>query len=100
MKTVIMLIACSMLMLSAKIEDGNHRSKDHPNKYCAQMKDGQLVVMHEGAALMADVTLSNGSTIKPDGTILKKDGTTMTMKEGECADKDGKVMKEKPKGNK
>ena len=49
---------------------------------------------------MADVSLSNGSTLKPDGTILKKDGKTSTLKEGECADKDGKIMKEKPKGNK
>jgi hypothetical protein len=69
-----------------------------PDKFCYEMKNGKMMVMRNGLELMADYTTSKGVTIKPDGTVMKKDGTSMMMKEGECVDSEGKVhKKEMPK---
>lgn len=66
-----------------------------PNQYCAKMRDGKMVVIFEGAEIGADVFLSNGTTIKPDGTTISKDGVRGSMKEGECIAADGKAQNEK-----
>lgn len=98
MKTIIFLIAT--FISTYTFAGGPSSNKDH---YCAKMKDGKLTVMHNDKPLMADATLNNGTTIKMDGTILKKDGSTTMLKEGECVDLEGKVMKKetsKPKTTK
>jgi hypothetical protein len=64
--------------------------KMHGDKYCAKLQDGRMVVMHDGAVLNADVTLSNGTQVKTDGTVIYKDGTRSMLREGECVNKDGK----------
>lgn len=69
--------------------------QDHPGQYCAKMKDGKLVVMHEGKPITNDVFLKNGTTIKPDGTIITKEGVRTVLKEETCIDADGKVDFEK-----
>jgi hypothetical protein len=71
--------------------------KKNSDRYCARLKDGVLVVMFQGNVLTSDVTLDNGTTIKTDGTVIKKDGNTITLKEDECIDKEGKITKENPK---
>ena len=93
MKTLITLIAASVFSFSAAA----HGLKEHPEKYCAKMQDGKKTVMHQGKAITAEVTLENGTKIKPDGTITKKDGTTLMLEEGECISKDGIVAMETEK---
>lgn len=65
--------------------------QDNPNQYCAKMKDGKLVVMHDGKPITGDIFLKNGTTIKPDGTVITKEGVRSVLKEGSCIDADGKI---------
>ena len=81
-------------LFSLHVMAGEGKEKDHPEKYCAKLKDGKLVVMHRGAVLNSDVTLANGTVVKTDGTIVKKDGSTLMLKENDCIDKAGKVAEE------
>ena len=97
MKTILFLIAASLFSINAIAGHDTNLSKAHPNKYCAKMKDGKFTIMHEGNAIMSDVTLTNGTIIKMDGTIIKKDGTKTILKQGECIDNEGKIMEEKHK---
>ncbi len=53
--------------------------------------------MHEGSPLTTEVTLSNGTKIEVDGTIIKSDGNKEMLEEGECIDKDGIITKEEEK---
>jgi hypothetical protein len=94
MKKLTFLIAT---LISIYTFAGDGSNTEHGSKYCAKMKDGKLVVMHNDKTLTSDATLDNGTTIKTDGTILKKDGSTVMLKAGECANMEGKVMKETPK---
>ena len=94
MKTLFLLITTTLFSISAMAGNGPVSSNKHPNKYCAKLKDGKLMVMHEGKAIVAEVTLANGTKIQSDGTIVKKDGSVVILKEGECIDHEGKIMAE------
>jgi hypothetical protein len=93
MKTIAILIAVSTFSFNAA---GLHL-KEYPEKYCAKMKDGKKVVVHQGETITTEVVLKNGTKIKPDGTVTMNDGSSITLKDGECMDKDGAMMKEKKK---
>lgn len=67
------------------------QTSGHPAEYCAQMKDGKMIVLFEGKELSTDVFLKNGTTVKPDGTIITREGVRTNLKEGECIDADGKI---------
>jgi len=87
------LIALIVLgVYSAYSITGNRNGDDHPEKYCARVKDGKVKVVYQGKELNKETKLNDGTKIKTDGTIIKKDGTQMELKNGECIDKDGKVM--------
>lgn len=96
MKTLIFFIA--ICFFSVQLSAGNSDSKEHPEKYCAKMSGGKLIIMHQGIELAAEATLANGTRIKADGTVIKTDGSIVKLKSGECMDKDGKIMEEKTKG--
>ncbi len=69
-------------------------SADEPGQYCARMRDGKMVVLFDGKEITGDVFLKNGSTIKPDGTVISKDGVRFSLKEGQCIDQNGSVAGE------
>jgi hypothetical protein len=93
MKKTITLAAALILSLSAL-------AKEHPEKYCAQLRDGKKTIMHEGIPLVSEVMLANGTKIQPDGTVIKTDGSKIMLKEGECISKDGVIAPENGKKNK
>ena len=62
------------------------------DKYCAKLKDGKLVVMHDGTIVTEEVKLNDGSKIQPDGSVIDKDGVKRFLKDGECIDKSGKTI--------
>jgi hypothetical protein len=93
-KTIV--TAMSVITLSMMATEPG-KGTEHPEKYCAKMKGGKKEIMHNGMAITKEATLANGVKIKPDGTIVKKDGSTEMLNEGECMDKEGMVMNEKNK---
>jgi len=98
MKTLFFAIVCS---LSVTVYAGGEKTSiAHPDKYCAKMKDGKLVVMHQENEMTSATTLTNGVQIQPDGTVTKTDGSKVMLKTGECVDKDGKIMEENAKKKK
>lgn len=94
MKKIFFVIATSVFSNYIIAGGTNYILKGHPDKYCAKMQDGRLTIMYQGNAITADVTLSNGIIVETDGTIIKKDGTKVELKEDECIDKDGNLTEE------
>jgi hypothetical protein len=94
MKHLILTAAISLLSLGIFAQNPTN---NHDDKYCAKMKDGKMVVMHNGNAITADVRLDNGATVKPDGTVLWKDGTNQILSDGECIYQDGSSSMKKNK---
>ena len=72
----------------------NHQTMDksHPNG--VMMKDGKMMMIHNGKMTMMnhDMTMSNGTKVMSDGTCIKKDGIKMMMKEGQHMDMSGKMI--------
>jgi hypothetical protein len=65
-----------------------------PNKtgqYCAVLKDGAIMLMKDGTAVTEPVTLMDGSKITKDGTVLRKDGSKVPLKNEECIDMNGNI---------
>ena len=59
------------------------------------MSDGIMAMMHAGkpAGLMThQITMSNGTTVFPDGTVQLKDGTRLRLKNGQMIMMDGHLM--------
>ena len=83
MKKIIFLTA-SIFSLSMLTAGNDPVSGD---KYCAKIKDGKLTVMYQGYPLTSSITLN-------DGSIIKKDGSTVLLREHQCVDKDGKIVNE------
>jgi hypothetical protein len=61
--------------------------------YCIELKDGIPVLTSDGKPVLTEVTFANGTKIKTDGTVVKKDGTQFVLKEGECVNDSAEVSK-------
>jgi hypothetical protein len=61
-------------------------------------RDGKLWNMKagKGTAVDKEITLSNGTKVKSDGTVVMKDGTQTTLSEGDYISMDGKLERAKP----
>lgn len=94
MRNFLLVLVTSLFVLQGVFGFNAQKEGD---QYCAKLRDGKLVIMHDGILLTADVTLKNGTQIKVDGTIVKPDGGTIALKDGECVDKDGVSPEKKPK---
>lgn len=51
-----------------------------------RMKDGQTSILDQ------DMTMGNGTKITSDGTCIDKDGTKITLKEGQRIDMEGNII--------
>ena len=71
-------------------------------KVYIQMKGGKLSEMVNGKVqpVTQDITLVNGTTIHPDGSINDRDGHLRKLEEGEYMTMDGKIRKLKDMGGK
>ncbi len=72
MKTIALIIAASMLVINMVLGTTNFSDTEHGDKYCAKSISGVLTIMHEGKPISANILLTNGTTLKMDGTIHKK----------------------------
>ncbi len=78
--------------------DYNHNMQNNPgdrtNPDGVMMQNGKLMKVKNGQMSVCqedEMTLSNGTKIKNDGSYLDKDGRKMKMKEGERMDMSGNV---------
>jgi hypothetical protein len=64
--------------------------------YCATLIDGKIILMDQNQKpTTLEVTLTDGTKITTDAIVIKKDGTRMPLKNGECIDTKGNIEKVK-----
>jgi hypothetical protein len=92
MKKLILIPFLSALSISVFAQLDSTKSRTTPIQYCAEYRDGMLVVKGDNKEITSDITTANGTVIKPNGNIVKKDGVTTILKEGECIDAQGVLV--------
>ena|SRR6267378_334973 len=103
MKKIITLICVGSFAINSFAQDvrqyntnrkDSTNGKDSAQTYCIYKKEnGKMCVKKEEQEITTAVSLSDGSILKPDGMLTKKDGTEKILKEGECVNKNGNVSK-------
>ncbi|MES2590729.1 MAG: DUF6799 domain-containing protein [Bacteroidota bacterium] len=86
---IIPMLALSSLVF-AQTDTSNIKQNLH---YCAELRDGILIVVADQQEITSDVVTENGTIIKSNGSVMKKDGVTTVLREGECVDTEGIVVK-------
>jgi len=59
------------------------------------MSGGKVVMVQEGkptTPLEHEMTMQDGSTLKPDGSVLRKDGSEIHLQNGQVIMPDGHIM--------
>jgi|ERR1051325_2052963 hypothetical protein len=111
MKTFILVVICFLSLNLFAQTDTTHEMMEPNNGYesqnmqldtaqnCLAMKNGKVVIMQNGkeTALKKDTVLINGTKIKMNGLVIKKNGSKMMMKENECFNWEGVRMTNKAK---
>lgn len=82
---------------STKSMSSNKMGNMHQMKDCVMMKDGKLATMTKDGItpLTKDLTLTNGTVISTKGIVTAKDGSTITLTNGQAVDMDGKLITKK-----
>ena len=96
MKEIILVFSiffCSTFAIAQKDSNRLYRNV----RYCAQLKDGLLVIISDNKQITSDIITANGTTIKANGNVIKKDGVTTYLKEGECIDTRSVMVRNKNK---
>jgi hypothetical protein len=71
-------IAC--IFFSTALFEGEHKM----DKYCAALRDGVMVLLKDGMVVTTDVTINDSIKVTTDCVVIKKDGTRINLKDGEC----------------
>jgi hypothetical protein len=85
------VLAFSLLSLRANAQE-IPVTPDKEGSYCAVLKDGIMVLMRNGTLADGTVTLNDGSQVTKDATVLRRDGSKVILKEGDCVDINGNVQ--------
>ena len=93
MKTIAFALTAISLSTAAFAQIDSNQINNNI-RYCAQMKDGIMVVVDEdNHEINSDIRTDNGTVIQSNGNIVKKDGVTTVLKEGECINTQGIVVR-------
>lgn len=98
------LIGCVLFafLTTAQVPQENSANRTNLGKvqYCAMLLDGKMVLMKDNAPVAAEIMLKDGSSISKDGSIRRKDGTKISLSNGDCVDTEGNVLPRKVKSEK
>ena len=104
MKTYALALAFSAISLSVFATTGPSTSSKSTRipHYYVMMKDGKLIEVSHGhqKSVKKDITLTNETTIHPNGAVDAGSGQNQRIKEGQYITMDGKIRNLKDMGRK
>jgi len=94
MSKLLLLFSVGFLILVALTSKKSYGSgfQQPATAYCLQFRDGVSVLVQDGRVINSEVSLENGTKVRPDGTVLRNDGKKLNMKPGECIDQSGIIL--------
>jgi hypothetical protein len=90
-KKITMVIITGFIAATVLAVNLGNQDPVMPEHYCAELKDGKTIVTQDNKPLTEEVTLNDGSKLTPAGMVIKKEGAVLTLKTGDCIDKEGNI---------
>jgi len=92
--TVASLLTCGAAVAQTEVKKESKEVTHQKHDDCVMMEKGKMMVMKDGKTMPMDkeMKMKNGTTVKPDGTCITKDGKKTMMKEGDMMDMNGDMM--------
>lgn len=89
----IILSSVFLLIISAKADAQEiiQDKQQEIGKFCTVLKNGSMKLEKDGVLATKEITLRDGSKITKEGTVVRKDGSNVILKNGECIDMDGNI---------
>jgi hypothetical protein len=105
MKKLLCIGGSLMFAVTVYAQDTTGMRRPEPTgnqQYCADIHEGKTVITVNGKPLRKDVSFPNGTKLTTTGMVLRKDGSTATLKNGECIDKNSDIITQRsmPEGRK
>lgn len=97
MKKLLFMATCTGMFYMASAQQDTLMNKTNPatnpkeGKYCLVLKEGKPTVILDGRILTDDVKLTDGSKLTVTGGVVKRDGSRLVLKNGDCIDKHGSL---------
>ena len=79
------------MTIGAMAQDSKKQDPIIQEKYCASLKDGQMILTQDGLQVTSEITLNDGGKVTPAGIVVKKSGNVIAMNNGDCIDKEGNI---------
>ncbi|HEY0029259.1 MAG TPA: DUF6799 domain-containing protein [Bacteroidia bacterium] len=96
-KQITFIVGCVFAVSAASQEIYNEQDPAvKPERYCATLKDGKILLMLDNKPVDAEVSLLDGSKVTTAGIVVRKDGTVVNMNDGDCVDKEGNISNVNP----
>ncbi len=91
LKSAICLIFTHFLSNTLLAQEIIPDDKREAGKFCSVLKNGSMKLEKDGIVSTKEITLRDGSKITKEGTVVRKDGSNVLLKNGECIDMDGNI---------
>lgn len=91
MKTI--LFPTMIVMAIAASEADVTKGSSQDETYCVETRGAKTMVIYgSNRKLEHEITLDNGSRLKPDGVLIRTNGRRVLLQENECVMQDGTVI--------
>lgn len=92
------LVSMAIIMLTGTLAAQNQQEEKKTGQHAVAgnehlvMKDGKMLHNMDGKEMQSqnEMTLKNGTTIKPDGSYQLKNGKQLHLRNGQCMDMNGR----------
>ncbi len=78
---------------SGQDKTGQGQQLQTSGQYCAALRKGEVKVISGNKEITSDVKLASGVKIKTNGTVIKNDGSSTVLKDGQCVNREGNIIK-------
>jgi hypothetical protein len=85
------LVLCFSLITRGASQAPIKTDSKQLGKYCSVLRDGTMTLVKDGTVNTEEITLKDGSKLTKDGTVKRKDGSIVTLKNGDCIDIEGTI---------
>ena len=95
MKTLTSIFAIFIFSLGAFAQEYDSYANNEikiTSTYCAMLNEGRMILISDGKIVNSDIEFLNGTTVKSNGILQKRDKSKVILQVGDCLDQNGNLI--------